>query len=433
MSAPPRSMVRLAATSLVGASIEWFDFYLYGIAASLVFPTLFFPKGMPAVISVLASLSTYAVGFLARPFGAVVFGYVGDRLGRKAALAGAPVVMGTATALIGLLPGYAVIGVAAPALLVLLRCVQGLAIGGQWGGAMLLVVESAPPAQRGFYGSFAQVGAPAGVVLANLAFLIMDRLTDHDAFIAWGWRVPFVLSAGLVGLAWYIHKRIEETAAFKAAARAFGAAPRPSPIWDALSNHTRLVLLAAGAFLAVQVSFYVAIQFVVLWGSNPDFGLGIAKSTLLTAVMCSSAVMAPSLLVAGRLSDRYGRRRVYLWGAVLTAAWAFAMFPLIETRQPFLIFLGVAMSVLTNGLMYAPQAALFGELFPTQVRYSGASLGYQLGAAFGGGFAPLVAMWILEATHSTLGVSLYMAGACLVTIACVFAIGTQREMVGGTL
>ena len=175
MSAPPRSMVRLAATSLVGASIEWFDFYLYGIAASLVFPTLFFPKGMPAVISVLASLSTYAVGFLARPFGAVVFGYVGDRLGRKAALAGALVVMGTATALIGLLPGYAVIGVAAPALLVLLRCVQGLAIGGQWGGAMLLVVESAPPAQRGFYGSFAQVGAPAGVCLLYTSPSPRDR------------------------------------------------------------------------------------------------------------------------------------------------------------------------------------------------------------------------------------------------------------------
>jgi|APCry1669191674_1035369.scaffolds.fasta_scaffold00412_4 MFS family permease len=434
MSAPQtRSMARLAATSLVGASIEWFDFYLYGVAAALVFPTLFFPKGMPAFVSVLASLSTYAVGFLARPFGALVFGHVGDRLGRKAALAVALVVMGLSTAAIGLLPSYAVIGAVAPALLVLLRCVQGLAIGGQWGGAMLLVVESAPPERRGFYGSFAQVGAPAGVVLANLAFLVIDHYTDHDSFIAWGWRIPFLLSAGLVGLAWYIHRRIEETAAFKAAEQRGDASTARSPILDALVNHPKRVLLAAGAFLAVQVSFYVAIQFVVVWGSNTDFGLGLPKSLLLTAVMCSSGIMAPSLLWCGRLSDRFGRRRVYLWGAALSGAWAFVMFPLIETKVPFLVFLGIAGSTLVNGLMYGPQAALFGELFPTSVRYSGASLGYQLGAAFGGGFAPIIATYILDQTHHTIGVSIYILSACLITIGCVLAIGTRREMTGGAL
>jgi len=433
MSASPRSMARLAATSLVGASIEWFDFYLYGVAAALVFPTLYFPKDMPAYVSVLASLSTYAVGFVARPFGAVVFGYVGDRLGRKAALTVALVVMGLATALIGLLPGYAVIGVAAPTLLVLLRCVQGLAIGGQWGGAMLLVVESAPPEKRGFYGSFAQVGAPAGVVLANLAFIIIDHVTDHTSFIAWGWRLPFLLSAGLVGLAWYIHTRIEETSEFKAVEQSLAGKRPISPIRDALLNHPKRVLLAAGAFMAVQVSFYIAIQFVVVWGSNPDFGLGMPKSTLLTAVMCSSGVMAPSLLLSGRLSDRFGRRRVYLWGAALTAVWSFIMFPLIETREPFLIFVAVAVSTIINGLMYGPQAALFGELFPTSVRYSGASLGYQIGAAFGGGFAPLIATYILEVTHGTTWIAVYIAGASLVTIGSVLAIGTRREMSGGTL
>ena len=433
MTASPRSMARLAATSLVGASIEWFDFYLYGVAAALVFPTLYFPKDMPAYVSVLASLSTYAVGFVARPFGAVVFGYVGDRLGRKAALTVALVVMGLATALIGLLPGYAVIGVTAPTLLVLLRCVQGLAIGGQWGGAMLLVVESAPPEKRGFYGSFAQVGAPAGVVLANLAFIIIDHITDHSSFIAWGWRLPFLLSAGLVGLAWYIHTRIEETAEFKAVEQSLAGQRPISPIRDALINHPKRVLLAAGAFMAVQVSFYIAIQFVVVWGSNPDFGLGLPKSTLLTAVMCSSGVMAPSLLLCGRLSDRFGRRRVYLWGAALTAVWSFIMFPLIETREPFLIFVAVAISTIINGLMYGPQAALFGELFPTSVRYSGASLGYQIGAAFGGGFAPLTATWILEVTHGTTWIAVYIAGASLITICSVLAIGTRREMSGGTL
>ncbi len=428
-----RSMTRLAATSLVGASIEWFDFYLYGVAAAIVFPALYFPKDMPAFVSVLASLSTYAVGFVARPFGAAVFGHVGDRWGRKSALTVALVVMGLATALIGLLPGYAALGVAAPTLLVLLRCVQGLAIGGQWGGAMLLVVESAPPERRGFYGSFAQVGAPAGVVLANLAFIIIDRYTDHDSFLSIGWRIPFLLSAGLVGLAWYIHTRIEETAEFRAVEAKLAGAPAVSPIRDALLNHPKRVLLAAGAFLAVQVSFYIAIQFVVVWGSNPDFGLGMPKSTLLTAVMCSSAVMAPSLLWCGTLSDRFGRRRVYLTGAALTAVWAFVMFPLVETRQPFLIFVAVATSTVINGLMYGPQAALFGELFPTSVRYSGASLGYQIGAAFGGGFAPLIATWLLQATHGTFWISVYIALASLATILSILAIGTRREMAGGSL
>ena len=208
-------MAKLALTSLAGASIEWFDFYLYGSASALVFPTLYFPKTMPAMVALLASFSTFAVGFFARPVGAVLFGHFGDRAGRKAALAAALVLMGTSTALVGCLPSYAAIGVAAPTLLVLLRFMQGLAIGGQWGGAMLLVVESAPPGRRGFYGSFAQVGAPAGVVLANLAFLVAGATMSHDSFLSWGWRIPFVLSLGLVGLAWYVHVRVEETAAFR--------------------------------------------------------------------------------------------------------------------------------------------------------------------------------------------------------------------------
>jgi MFS family permease len=424
----PAPMVRLALTSLVGASIEWFDFYLYGVAAALVFPTLYFPASMPPIVATLASLSTYAVGFLARPVGAFVFGHFGDRVGRKFALVVALCVMGASTALIGLLPSYRAIGVVAPVLLVILRFVQGLAIGGQWGGAMLLVVESAPPEKRGFYGSFAQIGAPAGVVLANLAFIIVDAFTTHDTFLSIGWRVPFILSASLVGLAWYIHNRIEDTAAFREAQRAAPASEPVSPIREALLEHPGRILLAAGAFLAVQVSFYIAIQFTVVYGSSREFGLGLPKQMLLTAVMFSSAVMAPLMPWFGRLSDRHGRRRVYLTGAVLVGIWSFVFFPLLDTRAPFLIFLAVATMVTFNGLMYGPQAALFGELFPTRVRYSGASLGYQLGAALGGGLAPVIATEILHRTGSTFGVSLYMAGACAITMVSIVLLGTPTGM-----
>jgi MFS family permease len=405
----------LARPRLVGASIEWFDFYLYGVAAALVFPTLYFPEDMPAYVSVLASLSTYAVGFVARPFGAVVFGYVGDRLGRKAALTVALVVMGLATALIGLLPGYAVIGVAAPTLLVLLRCVQGLAIGGQW-GAMLLVVESAPPEQRGFYGSFAQVGAPAGVVLANLAFIIIDHVTDHASFIAWGWRLPFLLSAGLVGLAWYIHT------ASKRRRNSKPSSSRSLPDSRSRRSATRCSTIRSACCSRRAHSWPCRCRFILpssLWWSGQQSRLrtGMPKSTLLTAVMCSSGVMAPSLLSCGRLSDRFGRRRVYLWGAALTAV--VLMFPLIETREPFLIFVAVATSTIINGLMYGPQAALFGELFPTSVRYSGASTGLPDRRRF---------WWWLRAvdrdvasrSHARHGLDLRdMAGASLLTIGSI--------------
>jgi MFS family permease len=427
MAAEPVPMARLAATSLLGASIEWFDFYLYGAAAALVFPALYFPKSLPAGVAVLASFSTFAVGFFARPVGAVLFGHFGDRAGRKAALAAALVLMGVSTALVGLLPSYAAIGVAAPIMLVVLRFTQGLAIGGQWGGAMLLVVESAPPAQRGFYGSFAQVGAPAGVVLANLAFLIVAALTSHEDFLAWGWRVPFVLSIGLVGLAWYVHVSVEETVAFRRLSAARSAAPpRRSPIIEAFASHPRQILLAAGAFVAVQVSFYIAITFVMAYGTNAEIGLGLPQSTLLTSILIASGIMAPMLLWFGRLSDRWGRRRVFMTGAVLVGLWSFAFFPLIDTRSPLWITVAIAGSLMFNALMYGPQAALFGELFSTRVRYSGASLGYQIGSACGGGLAPLVAMSILQRTHSTFGVALYMAGACAVTILSVSLLGASR-------
>jgi MFS family permease len=312
-----------------------------------------------------------------------------------------------------------------------LRVLQGLAIGGQWGGAMLLVVESAPPERRGFYGSFAQAGAPAGVVAANLAFLIASALTSPADFLAWGWRVPFLLSVALVGLAFYVQRRVDETPAFRQlqaarearlrAAASAGAAPPPagrSPILEALATNPRQILLAAGAFLAVQVSFYVSITYVVAYGTSAA-GLGLPKTTLLTAVLIGSGATAPALMLFGALSDRYGRRRIYMAGAALMALWAFAFFPLIDSRSPALITLAICVSQLINNMMYGPQAALFGELFSTRVRYSGASLGYQLGAVLGGALAPMIATAIFAAFHSTFGISVYIAAASIVTLLSV--------------
>jgi MFS family permease len=432
------SMTRLALTGLAGTSIEWFDFYLYGVASALVFPALYFPKTLTPLVALLASFSTFAVGFFARPVGAVLFGHFGDRAGRKAALVAALVLMAGATTLIGCLPTFAMIGPLAPALLVVLRFLQGLAIGGQWGGAMLLVVESAPAHRRGFYGSFAQAGAPAGVVAANLAFLLASALTSPADFLVWGWRVPFVLSVALVGLALFVQYRVDETPAFRqlkaardakllaasataaagAPAAAVGAPKVRSPILEALAANPRQILLAAGAFLAVQVSFYISITFVVAYGSSAE-GLGLAKTTMLTSVLIASGVTAPALMLFGGLSDRYGRRRIYMTGSVLMALWAFAFFPLIDTRSPLLITVAICVSQVINGMMYGPQAALFGELFKTGVRYSGASLGYQLGSAVGGALAPLIATAILATYHGTFGISVYIAAACLITFLSV--------------
>ena len=306
------SMRKVALTSLAGTSIEWFDFFLYGTAAALVFPKLFFSEDMPYFVSLIASFSTFAVGFLARPIGGIVFGHFGDRLGRKKALVTALLLMGGATTLIGLLPTYASIGVAAPLLLMLLRFAQGLAVGGQWGGAMLLVTENAPADQRGFYGAFAQAGAPAGLILANAAFLTVTAAVSPDDFMAWGWRIPFVSSVILIGLSLYVQLRLEDTPAFKELQARQAATPAPelsdedaaaiavaqqSPVLQALVTYPRQIALAAGAFLAVQVTFYILISFVIAYGTNPE-GLNLPRSTMLLAVLVSSAFQLPALFLA---------------------------------------------------------------------------------------------------------------------------------------
>lgn len=418
-------MRRVALTSLAGTSIEWFDFFIYATAAALVFPTVFFAEDMPRSLSLIASYMTFAVGFLARPIGGILFGHYGDRVGRKKTLVFALMMMGIATTLIGLLPSYATAGVLAPVMLIVLRFVQGLAVGGQWGGAMLLVTENAPPNRRGFYGAFAQAGAPVGLILANLAFLITTASVSDEAFMTWGWRIPFLASVALIGLSLYVQLRLEDTPAFrelqalKEAKAESTAVPTRSPVLEALATYPRQIILAAGAFLAAQVTFYILITFVVAYTTNPD-GLGLARSTILSAVLVSSFLQIPALFISASLSDKYGRRGIYMLGAALLGVWAFFLFPLIDTGSFLLITVAICVGQILIALMYGPQAALLTELFSTHVRYSGASLGYQIGAILGGALAPIIATALYATYDSTVGISIYIAIACALTLLSVF-------------
>ena len=414
-----QNMRRVALTSLAGTSIEWYDFFLYATAAAVIFPIAFFPQEDPTT-ALLISFSSLAVGFLARPLGGIVFGHFGDRIGRKRTLVVALMMMGVTTTLIGFLPTYASIGVAAPILLVLLRFVQGLAIGGQWGGAMLLVTESAPADQRGWYGAYAQAGAPLGVVLANLAFIGVSSSMSDEAFMDWGWRLPFIASIVLIGISMYIQLRIEDTEAFRSLSDAQAATDKPaetvkrSPVIEAIRKYPKRIMLAAGAFLSVQVTFYILIAFVISYGmQSPD--LMLSKDLMLTAVLVAAAIMVPTQFYFSGLSDKIGRKNVYRWGAILTGAWGFALFPLIDTGNPLFICLAITMGLLFLGMQYGPQAAYFTELFSTEVRYSGASLGYQLGAIIGGALAPTIAVLLWD-SFGIFYVSVYIAIAALLTL-----------------
>jgi len=413
------SMRKVALTSLAGTSIEWYDFFLYGTAAAVVFPKAFFPQDLPAMVLLIISFSTFAVGFIARPVGGLIFGHFGDRIGRKRTLVVALMMMGAATTLIGLLPTYATIGVAAPLLLVLLRFIQGLAIGGQWGGAMLLVTESAPADKRGWYGAYAQAGAPVGVILANLAFIGVSLSMSDEAFMAWGWRLPFIASIVLIIISLYVQLRLEDTDAFKSlkAAQDSGDAAvqvKRSPVIEALQRYPRRIALAAGAFLSVQVTFYILIAFAVAYGLNSPT-VDLTRDQMLSAVLIASAVMVPTQFYFSGLSDRIGRKNVYRAGALLTGLWGFALFPLIDTGSIQLIVVAITLGLVFVGMQYGPQAAYFTELFSTEVRYSGASLGYQIGAILGGALAPTIAV-LLWNEFGIVFVSGYIAIAALLTL-----------------
>ena len=419
------SMRKVALTALAGTSIEWYDFFLYATAAALVFPSAFFPDSTPTM-GLILSFGTFAFGFIARPLGGILFGHFGDRVGRKRTLVIALMMMGIASTLIGLLPTFATIGIAAPILLSLLRFTQGLAIGGQWGGAMLLVTESAPADKRGYYGAYAQAGAPVGVILANVAFMIISYSVSEDAFMTWGWRIPFISSVLLIGISMYVQLHMEETDAFKElqklqkkkqAEQPQAAVVRRSPVLEAIAKYPKRIALAAGAFLSIQVSFYILIGFVLAYGTDAD-GAGMTRDQMLFAVLLASVLQIPAQFLAASYSDKHGRRGIFMLGAILTGVWAFALFPLIDTGNFWLIVLGLSGGLMFLGMMYGPQAAFFTELFSTEVRYSGASLGYQTGAILGGAFAPTIAT-ILWKEYSIVWVSVYIAIASVLSLISV--------------
>ncbi|MFC8349276.1 MFS transporter [Streptomyces sp. NPDC057280] len=406
---------RVATAAALASAVEWYDYFVFGIAAALVLGDLYFPAGS-STAGVLASFATFAVGFLARPLGGVVAGHLGDKRGRKPMLVLALTLMGLATTGIGLLPTYDTIGVAAPILLVALRVVQGIAVGAQWGGAMLLATEYAPEGKRGVYGSVVQLGVPIGVVTANTVFLLAGAFTTDTAFAAWGWRIPFLIGLFVLALAWYIHAKVEETPEFRAAERALAEqekAEQSSPLRTILRDHLGTVLLAGGSFAVNTATFYILITGVLDYTTRE---LGMRKSAVLTVSLCVSLTQLILIPAAAALSDRYGRIRVYTVGAIGIAAWAIPLFLLIDTGS--LLWLAVATFVASCflSIMYGPQAALFAELFTPEMRYTGASLGYQIAAVAGGGLAPFLMVLLLEATGTSMAVSGYLIALSAVAL-----------------
>jgi metabolite-proton symporter len=409
------SALRVIVASLVGTSLEWYDFFLYGSAAALVFGKLFFPTFAPTTATLLA-FTTYAVGFVARPLGGIIFGHFGDRAGRKTVLVVTLMLMGVATALIGVLPTYSAIGAGAPILLVALRFLQGVGLGGEWGGAVLMSIEHANPDRRGFTASWPQVGVPAGNLLAAGVLWAMSAVLPDQAFLAWGWRVPFLLSAILVLVGLWIRLSISESPLFASVAKT-GDKVR-LPLIEVLRRHPRGLLVAMGARIGTDVAFYTFVVYVLTYVTGT---VKLPREAGLAAVLIGSACQLVLIPMFGALSDKVGRRPVYLAGAIAAAVWAFAFFPLLGTGSRPLIILAVAVALLTHAAMYGPQAAFIAELFATELRYSGASMGYQVAGIFGGALAPIVAIKLVAWTHNATSVSWYVAAMLAITVVALLA------------
>jgi len=408
--------------SAIGTTIEWYDFFIYGTAAATVFAPQFFPQ-VSELAGTLASFATFAVGFLARPLGGVVMGHYGDRMGRKSMLVWSLMVMGLSTFGIGVLPNYASIGVWAPGLLIAFRFAQGFALGGEWGGAVLMSVEHAPAGRRGFFGSFVALGLPVGIILSNLVFLIASSLVASDQFAAWAWRIPFLASAVLVIVGVFIRLGIAESPIFEEVRRTRVA--RRMPVLDVLRTDARTVLLAAGSYLAISALGYVTIVYIVTYATRQ---LGLTLTTTLALLLGSAVLFALSIFWSASWSDRIGRRRVMLWGMSALVLWSLIFFPLADTKSVPLIAISLGGMLLVQGAYIGPQPAVFSELFPAPIRYSGASLSLTLGTIVGGAPAPFIATALYGLGGNSHLITIYLVALAIISWLCVWGLReTYRE------
>ena len=417
----PRQLRRAVVASVVGTSIEWYDFFLYGSAAALVFPKLFFPKSAP-LTGALLSFATYGVGFAARPVGAWIFGSYGDRIGRKATLIVTLLTMGIATAFVGLLPTYSSIGIWGAILLTVLRVFQGIGVGGEWGGSVLLAMEWGSNRRRGLVASFPQMGVPIGLILGNGALLVFSNLTG-SAFLQWGWRIPFLLSFILVAVGLYIRLGVMETPLFRKLVAEKRVEPRP--FTTVVRRNWREILLAMFVRTSEQAPFYIFTAFVLVYGTEQ---LKQGKNFMLFCVFFAACLSLLTIPLAGMASDRFGRRPVYMVGVILIGAVAFPYFALLNTGVGALVVIAVMGSLIPHDIQYGPQAALIAESFTGRLRYSGASMGYQLASLTAGGPAPLIATKLLSVYHSSTPIALYIVGCSVVSLVALLFVKERSQV-----
>jgi metabolite-proton symporter len=406
---------KVMAASAIGTTVEWYDFLLYGTAAALVFGKVFFPRSDPLTGTMFA-FSTYAVGFMARPIGGIVFGHFGDRIGRKKLLMLSMLIMGAATFLIGVLPTFDQVGLLAPALLIALRLAQGFGLGGQWGGAILMSAEYGDARRRGLWTAFTQAGGGLGNFLATAVLAVLAATLSQADFLAWGWRIPFLLSVVLIAIGVWVRVSLAETPVFEAALEKAEDGAHAAPVLETLRRMPWRVVLGGALKLGENISFYCMTAFAITYVTEM---LHLSRSVALNGVLAGAAVATVSMPLWGALSDRIGRRPVYAFGAAGVAIWAFAFYPLLDTRSPAVIIAAVVVGLLVHSAMNGPQGAVISELFPTRIRYSGASLCYQVTSIVGGSWAPIISLALYKEFRSTLPISIYIAAVCTVSFVAV--------------
>lgn len=418
---------KVVGASMAGTTVEWYEFFLYGTAATLVFGQLFFPDTGNPLDGIIAAFATYAVGFVARPLGGIVFGHIGDRIGRKTLLQFSLVLIGSATFLMGCLPGYDTIGYWAPALLVTLRFIQGFALGGEWGGAVLLVTENSPNNSRGFWGSWPQAGVPLGNLLATIVLVVLSATLSEEAFISWGWRVGFWLSVIIVAIGYYIRTQVSDSPIFKAAKEKIEHdADTGYGLVEVFKRYPRVVFTAMGLRFAENIHYYMVVTFSITYLSY----LEVDTTRILTLLLVAHAFHAVLIPLVGGLTDRVGRKAIYGIGAAMVAVWPFLAFPMFNTETTVLILLAIMLGLLIHALMYAAQPAIMAEMFPTRMRYSGVSLGYQVTAIVAGSWAPLIGTFLLREYDSWTPIAIYLVIAAAVTLC---AVAVMRETKGTSL